>query len=686
DVVQVRRPEVGCFRAKHALHARGLQARQVELVQREGREELGLAGQARLVELPREGSARGTRVEGEQSIGAGRPHLAQLRGKVELRIVAPPGHVRTDHLARVHAPHGLEEVLARGVVRGHEVQLLGAAQVHELAHRHRQHVVLRVHRDEVLVAQLARDVRRAGIDADHDLAGIDDRLARGQQHVAPDVTAQHVDAVLLDQLLRLLAPQLGLEPVVLVDDLDLAPTHAAADVLDPQVDRIDHVPADDRAAAGQRRHDPDLDRRRLRAGRSGHGGSQRQKNAQYLHFIVSFDGTSKADGDGDGPAPRRGSHGHEPRDPFQVGLDVLGGPRPFDAAALHDVEAVRQMHELLEVLVDDEDRQARAAQIGQAPPDLLPDQGRQPFGGFVQDEQAGIRHQRASDGQHLLLTARQQVSGGKAALVQLREDLVDAIHSPWRGPRGPAGRRRHEVLVQGQVGKDVPSLGHEAHAQPRDLVGRQAGDVDALERDVPALLRKQPQDAVHRGRLSHAVAAHEAHHLALSDGQVHVEEHAIIPQVGVANIRVGADLRGRAGGQHRAAHQDRDPVSQPEDRIHVVLHQDDGGLAFQAGQVLGHLQSFLVPQPGHGLVEQHDRGVAGHGQRELEQALLAMTQALDQRPCPAVHAHAAQQFMRARLQRGVALDRAPEAEGVPVLGQDRQHGVLQHGHAPGQRR
>ena len=102
--------------------------------------------------------------------------------------------------------------------------------------------------------------------------------------------------------------------------------------------------------------------------------------------------------------------------------------------------------------------------------------------------------------------------------------------------------------------------------------------------------------------------------------------------------------------------------------------------------MLGHLQSFLVPQPGHGLVEQHDRGVAGHGQRELEQALLAMTQALDQRPCPAVHAHAAQQFMRARLQRGVALDRAPEAEGVPVLGQDRQHGVLQHGHAPGQRR
>jgi hypothetical protein len=40
-------------------------------------------------------------------------------------------------------------------------------------------------------------------------------------------------------------------------------------------------------------------------------------------------------------------------------------------------------------------------------PDLARDQRRQAFRGFVEDEHVGVGHQRAADGEHLLLAAGQ---------------------------------------------------------------------------------------------------------------------------------------------------------------------------------------------------------------------------------------------------------------------------------------
>src|SRR5262245_31258561 len=85
----------------------------------------------------------------------------------------------------------------------------------------------------------------------------------------------------------------------------------------------------------------------------------------------------------------------------------LGRPGPHDAPLLEAVVGVGEPREGPDVLVDEQDRQALCLQAFDAPPDLGADQRRQSFRGLVEDEQAGIGHERAAQGQHLLLATRE---------------------------------------------------------------------------------------------------------------------------------------------------------------------------------------------------------------------------------------------------------------------------------------
>src|SRR5205814_2407019 len=78
---------------------------------------------------------------------------------------------------------------------------------------------------------------------------------------------------------------------------------------------------------------------------------------------------------------------------------------PHHAALLEDEVAVGEGGDRLDVLVDEEDRQSLGAQAPQAAPDLLTDERREAFGRLVEDEKQRIGHERAADGQHLLLAA-----------------------------------------------------------------------------------------------------------------------------------------------------------------------------------------------------------------------------------------------------------------------------------------
>src|SRR2546430_2887262 len=77
-------------------------------------------------------------------------------------------------------------------------------------------------------------------------------------------------------------------------------------------------------------------------------------------------------------------------------------------------------------------------------------------------QQLGVAHEGAADGQHLLLTAGQLVRAIDGALFQAWEQPVDALEGP--APAVPAGGH-FEILAHAQRRKDPPSLWDEAHAQ-----------------------------------------------------------------------------------------------------------------------------------------------------------------------------------------------------------------------------
>src|SRR5215207_3309415 len=210
---------------------------------------------------------------------------------------------------------------------------------------------------------------------------------------------------------------------------------------------------------------------------------------------------------------------------------------PDDAALLDDHVPVGEARQGVDVLVDDDDRLALALEALQAGPDLGPDERRQALRRLVEDEELRVRHQGPADRQHLLLAAGELRAEVVAALLEPREELVDALERPaWRTRAG--GGRRDEVLVHGERRKYLPALGHEADAALGDPVWREPGERAALEDDLAAARRHEPHDGVHGRGLAHAVAAQERHDLAGPDRKRDVEQH-LRGAVGGLEVRDG---------------------------------------------------------------------------------------------------------------------------------------------------
>src|SRR5688572_4080738 len=106
-----------------------------------------------------------------------------------------------------------------------------------------------------------------------------------------------------------------------------------------------------------------------------------------------------------------------------VGVKLARSALPRHAPALDDGMAVGELHQALDVLVDDEHGLSRGAQALEALPDLLAHQRRQALGRFVKDQQMRVRHEGPADGEHLLLAAGELVTHVLRARTQRREKL-----------------------------------------------------------------------------------------------------------------------------------------------------------------------------------------------------------------------------------------------------------------------
>ncbi len=157
--------------------------------------------------------------------------------------------------------------------------------------QHLVHLIVLVGGDEeVRVAVLAGEIRGAGIRADQDGAAVGHRLHDRLEDVGEDRPDHEVDLVAIDERLHLGDGHVGLEFVVLDQDLDIAPAQLAAELLDGELKAVAELLAEHRGRARERGDHADLElflrlRRRCKNGER-RGSGERAK--QSLHDGLSL--------------------------------------------------------------------------------------------------------------------------------------------------------------------------------------------------------------------------------------------------------------------------------------------------------------------------------------------------------------------------------------------------------------
>ena len=145
---------------------------------------------------------------------------------------------------------------------------------------------------------------------------------------------------------------------------------------------------------------------------------------------------------------------------------------------------------------------------------LLDDHRGEALGGLVEQHRLGIAHQRARDGEHLLLAARHGRGAPAPHLGEVREDREQPLRRPGRAAVGRRAAPDLQILVDGEVGEDAPVLRHVAEAEPRDAEGGRPAMSCAVEAHAPPRSADQAHDGLQRGGLAGAVAAHQRDDLA----------------------------------------------------------------------------------------------------------------------------------------------------------------------------
>ncbi|MBS1171797.1 MAG: hypothetical protein H6R12_627, partial [Proteobacteria bacterium] len=105
-----------------------------------------------------------------------------------------------------------------------------------------------------------------------------------------------------------------------------------------------------------------------------------------------------------------------------------------------------------------------------------------------------------------------------------------------------------------------------------------------------------------------------------------------------------------------------DALRKPEHGVHVVLDQQQGRVARQAGDEFDHLFGFFRPESGHRFVQQQQPGPGRQRQRHFQSPLFAMSQASRPAAFSAGEADLGQNLPRVIEDLRFPLHRAPEAE------------------------
>ena len=136
----------------------------------------------------------------------------------------------------------------------------------------------------------------------------------------------------------------------------------------------------------------------------------------------------------------------------------------------HHKTAVRNPHGNGELLLDQQHRDTPFAQFLQVFGNQFHDLGSEALGRLIDDDEVRVAHERAAQGEHLLLATRQHAGLGVLALLETRKKAVHVLETPAWIALAPL-LSEQQVLVHGQLGEDIPVLRHIAQAQVGDLKG-----------------------------------------------------------------------------------------------------------------------------------------------------------------------------------------------------------------------
>ena len=127
----------------------------------------------------------------------------------------------------------------------------------------------------------------------------------------------------------------------------------------------------------------------------------------------------------------------------------------------------------------------RLANRGERVEDDVDDPRRETERRLVEQQDVGLRDERARDRELLLLAARERARGAASELAHDREELVGALDGlRSHRPASAAGETEPEVLLDRELAEDPPAFGHERDAAARDVLRLAAEERCAAEPDV----------------------------------------------------------------------------------------------------------------------------------------------------------------------------------------------------------
>src|SRR5574341_181857 len=236
---------------------------------------------------------------------------------------------------------------------------------------------------------------------------------------------------------------------------------------------------------------------------------------------------------------------------------LAGAPAlELDLAVHDDVAAVRDLGGLVEILLGHQHGQVvPLLQLFDRRDHPADEDGRQPHGRLVHQQDPRRRHQRTGDGQHLLLASAHASRELASSLQEDRERLEAraevSLYVPAR--RRPVGAEQ-QVFLHRELRKEATPLRDEGDAEADDLLGGQPRQVEPLpvrfQEDLATRRPDEAHDALDERALAVAVGAEEDHRLPLAGLDRHAVEH---PHGAVAGVDVADDEPTRQGTPSRHA-------------------------------------------------------------------------------------------------------------------------------------